>query len=581
MIGLGTFQFLTPSWLLLLPPMWLLLWRLARARLQQSMWSQVCDTHLLQKMQPDNAASNGLRWLIWPLAIILTLAVLAAAGPSWRQQTHPLTESASARIIALDLSSAMRVQDVKPSRFAQALAAAREMIQSDFDGETGLLVFSGAAFVVSPLSRDASTLSAFVDALEPGILPLDGARVDLAIARAQDLLLASISGKGQIIVITSGIDRYADALQAAASARQLGHRVSIMAIGTVAGGPLIDEDGTLAKDGQGNFVLAKTDFSALQDIAAAGDGFMVSLDQATDYSELLGSRIRANNLVEASHESANENREAANDGIWLVWMILPIALLLFRKNLLWIILLAVMLPLDENAYAADQDTIWQHRERRAFEAYRQGNFGRSAELSRNALLKGSSHYRNGGYRQAIEYFSLDDSASAHYNRGNSLARLKRMSEAIAAYGEALARAPELTAARYNKRLLELFLARQQEIDGNQSADADDNEGDAVLPEQAAGDNRPGVIGQEFTNPADEQRQQPGLGASQQSGMLDPFEQFDGLEQQLERLALGEGIDRAQAEILMDNWIKNLPAASSDLFRRKFSRDYQRQRQQQR
>jgi len=228
MIDLAPFQFLTPSWLLLLPPLWLLLWRLARTSLRQSMWSRVCDSHLLRKMQAVDTTVNAYRWLIWPLAIILTLAILAAAGPSWRQQTHPLMESASARIIALDLSPSMRVEDVKPSRFAQALAAAREMIQSDFDGETGLVVFAGAAFVVAPLSRDANTLSAFVDALEPGILPLDGARVDLAIARAQDLLLASISGKGQIIVITSGIDRYSQALQAASAARERGHRVSIM-----------------------------------------------------------------------------------------------------------------------------------------------------------------------------------------------------------------------------------------------------------------------------------------------------------------------------------------------------------------
>jgi len=354
-----------------------------------------------------------------------------------------------------------------------------------------------------------------------------------------------------------------------------------MAIGSVAGGPLIDEDGALVKDGRGNFVLAKTNFTELQRIAAAGNGFMISLEQATDYSELLGSRIRANNLLEATNGGADENREAANDGIWLVWIILPFALLLFRKNLLWIILVAVILPLEENAYATERDSIWQHREQRAFEAYRQGEFERSAELSRDALLQGSAHYRNGDYRQALENYRRDDSAAAHYNRGNSLARLNRLDEAIAAYSEALARAPGLTAARYNKRLLELYLARQQKNDGNQSADADDSAGDNVQPEQAANDSRPGVIGEEFNNPADQQRQLPGLGASQQYGTLDPFEQFDARERQLERLALDEGIDRAQAEVLLETWIENLPAVSSDLFRRKFSRDYQRQRQQQR
>jgi Ca-activated chloride channel family protein len=581
MIDLATFRFLTPSWLLLLPPLWWLLWMLAKYNLRQSMWNRVCDPHLLDKMQADEAGSNSIRWLIWSLAIVLTFAVLAAAGPSWRQQTHPVMESASARIIALDLSRAMLVEDVKPSRFAQAIAATREIIDADFDGETGLVVFSGAAFVVSPLSRDANTLLAFVDALEPDIMPLDGNRIDLAIARAQDLLLASISGKGQIIIITSGTGHYSRAAQAALNARTLGHQVSIMAIGTVAGGPLIGKDGALVKDGQGKFVLARTNFTELQGIADAGNGFMVSLTEATTYHELLGSRIRADNLVEASKGAEDDHREAANDGIWLVWMMLPFALLLFRRNLIWVILIALTLPLDDGLLAAEADTIWQHREHLAFAAYQQGDFERSAEWSVNALLKGSAYYRNGDYQQAIEQFSLDDSAQSHYNRGNSLTRLNRLPEAIAAYTEALALEPGLSEARYNKRLLELYLARQRESEGEQSAESDGGSGDLDQLDQSTGENRPGVVAQAYNNPGDEQQLEPGFGAALQSGPLDPFEQFDGREQQLERFSLGQGIDRAQAEILVKNWIKNLHAASSELFRRKFLRDFQRQQQQSR
>jgi len=213
MIELSSFRFITPAWLLLLPLLWWLLWTLARCHGRQSMWHRICDPQLLEKMQSEVSGTISIRWLICLLAAVLTLAILAAAGPSWRQQTHPLMESARARIIALDLSNAMLVKDVKPSRFDQAIAATRKIIEADFDGETGLVVFSGAAFVVSPLSSDANTLLAFAEALEPGIMPLDGIRLDLAIARAQDLLLASISGRGQIVIITSGNDRHASTVQ--------------------------------------------------------------------------------------------------------------------------------------------------------------------------------------------------------------------------------------------------------------------------------------------------------------------------------------------------------------------------------
>ena len=111
------------------------------------------EPQLLHNMLVEKSGRDGKRWLIGIMIIVLTLGVLALAGPSWHQQSYPMMESISARVVALDLSRSMLVEDISPNRFTQAVAAAREIISSDFDGETGLVVFAGAAFVVSPLSR--------------------------------------------------------------------------------------------------------------------------------------------------------------------------------------------------------------------------------------------------------------------------------------------------------------------------------------------------------------------------------------------------------------------------------------------
>jgi Ca-activated chloride channel family protein len=580
MIDLSTFRFLMPAWLLLLLPLWWLLWMLARHHSRESMWNRICDAHLLDKMQIDQDGANNPRWLIWPLAVVFTLAITAAAGPSWRTQTHPLMESASARIIALELSRAMMVKDVRPSRFEQAIAATREIIDADFEGETGLVVFSGAAFVVSPLSRDANTLRAFVDALEPGILPLDGLRVDLAIESAQDLLLASISGQGQIIVITSGVERHSIALQAALEAGAQGHQVSIMAIGTSAGAPMIDKNGSLQKDGDGNFMLAKTDFAGLQKIADAGNGLLISLTKSTAYDELLGSRISADNLVEATKLRQDDNREAANDGIWLVWILLPFALLLFRRNLVWVLLIVLLLPLDDSALAAAEDSsIWQHRERDAYDAYQQGDYQRSASLSANPLLQGAAFYRNGDYQLAAEAFARDEQPESHYNRGNALVRLNLLADAISAYDQALTLEPGFDKARYNKHLLELYMRRLEAGDDENAADSTENSANSNDSSQSGSESRFEDGPLQAINPADEQRLEAGFGASFQSGQVDPFEKFDGHDQQPGRFILDANINQARVEAIVNNWIGGLPAASSELFRRKFLRDYQRQRQQ--
>ena len=572
------FQFLYPAWLLALPPLWGLLWLFTKHDRQQSMWSRLCDAPLLERMRAAAGfADNG--WLLWSLGTVLTLSVLAASGPSWRKESYPILESASARVIALELSRSMLVEDVRPNRFAQARAAVREIIGGDFDGETALVVYSGAAFVVSPLSRDANTLDAFIDSLEPGMMPLEGARVDLAIERARDLLKASASNNTQILLVAAGVSRSARAVQAAAAAFADGSRVSILAIGTSAGGPLIQADGKLARNADGSYQLATTNLEELRKIAAAGGGAMISLSRASPGDALLEARIRAGLLTAEVQGAADRNRPAANGGYWLVWLALPFALLLFRRNLLWMLLAAVLVPAVDDAVAADRPSLWQNRERAAYDAYQRGEYELVGEMSAQPLLSGAAHYRRAQYEQALEDFGRGRSAAAIYNRGNTLVRLERYDEALDAYEQALELDPALDEARYNRQLLELFLEQDDDNDQQQSEDAAD-EGSAFDPVQQAGSKtRAGVAGEISGNPGDQQQLGPGLGASLQSGMIDPFEEFSDGEQTPKRLEVMELLEQPREQHRIESWITELPVSSSELLRRKFLRDYQRQLRQ--
>ena len=575
----ASFQFLQPAWLLTLPLLWGLVWLFVRRDLQQSMWSRLCDRRLLERMQQGNINLMSGNRPAWMLACVLTLAALAAAGPSWRKQPQALIESASARVIALDLSRAMLVRDIKPDRFTQAQAAVREIVGDKFDGETALVVFAGAAFVVSPLSRDSSTLDAFVDSLKPGLMPLEGLRIDLAIERARDLLSASVTGNGQIIVVTSGSEETGRAVEAAAKARADEIRVSIMAIGTSAGGPRIEVDGGLARDSHGGYLLSKTSFADLRRIAAAGGGAMVSLTHATEGDELLGSRIRAGILAAAEPGAGDGDPVAVNEGYWLVWLMLPLALLLFRRNLLWVLLVAVLLPGADDVRAAEPDSPWQNREAAAFEAFQRGNFERAVQLSNDPLLRGAAYYRRGQYEQALASYSLGDSASAFFNRGNALVQLNRLDDAVSAYTRALELDPGIADARYNRQLVELFLETEENSRKQESEDAANDSGTFEPIQQSGSESLSGTPGQETVNPGDEQQLGPGLGASRQSGMIDPFEEYGDGEQRPEEPALLEFLSQPQAQRQVESWISELPVSSSDLFKRKFMRDYQRQLRQ--
>ncbi len=573
-----SFRFLDPEWLWLLPLALWLPWQFQRYHRRNSPWTRLCDARLLARMTTDRGEVGSSRWLMLVLALLLVLAILSAAGPSWRKESYPLMESGAARVLVLDLSRRMLVEDLEPNRFEQSLALIRTLLAEDYDGETGMVVYAGAAFVVAPLSHDVSTLLSFLDALHPETMPLDGARVDLGIDSAQQLLEASVSGRGHIVVIGSGSDDVDTAVDVARRAAARGHRVSVLAVGTEEGGPLRDKGGNLLRDAQGRFVVARTRFDQLRRIAAVADGSFVRL---AEYSE----GPTALRLSETSGNSAvaqlrqDEDRAAANDGALVIWLMLPLALLLFRRNALWVLLVAVCLPVDNSAQAQDSDRFWQHAEHRAMAAYRDENYAEALEHSENPLLLGAAYYRLGRYTEALEQFTHVDNAHGWYNRANAHARLKQFPEALSAYQQTLERYPDHSAAAANLALVEAYLDQQRNSTGDSDDGQENSDGQETGENTPIEESRIGLAGQALNNPGDQDQSGPGIGASTLGGQFSPDDSFDGRERELERFALPEEYTHLTDQARIDRWIRSLPESSSELFRRKFLRDYERQQQQ--
>jgi Ca-activated chloride channel family protein len=238
-------------------------------------------------------------------------------------------------------------------------------------------------------------------------------------------------------------------------------------------------------------------------------------------------------------------------------------------------------PFGRQVYAGEPDTFWRHAERAAFDAYRGGDFEGAIANSKNPLLLGASYYRRGQYRQALEQFGNDDSLASTFNRGNTLLRLQRYSEALQAYRQVLLRDPGHERARYNLRLLEIYLRQQAaaaEAGPRDSEGADNGGSRAEAPESP--DMRIGIAVDSNGNPADRQQVGPGIGAGGQSGQVDPMERFDGSDSEQGRFVLrAHGPGEAPQTEFIERWISGLPETSRELYRRKFLRDFHRQQRQ--
>jgi Ca-activated chloride channel family protein len=599
----ASFQFLQPLWLLLLPPCWALVWTFARKAGRKSIWSRVCHEHLLAHMTAGQNSSPGYALPAWILGGVLSLGIIATAAPSWSKLSHPIMEATDARVIVLDLSRSMLVQDVRPSRFEHALAAASEVISSDYAGETGLVVFAGSAFVLSPLSRDADTLLAFVEAVRPDSMPQDGSNLNHAITTARDLLAASLGNSAQILLISSGDSHDQNAIndsavQAAFDAAAEGLRISVLGIGSVAGGPLLDKRGGLMRDSAGGIEISRPNFDLLQRIATAGQGSMTVVDGARINGNLngdidgnlLSSRLGASALAESQQGADQSSRDASDDGAWLVWWMLPLVLILFRKNMVFVFLIALLLQGEQESYADDNSLagnhsdrgfeFWTHPERTAFGAYHRGDYDTAHATSASPMLVGASYYRSHQFQQALAQFSENDSAASIYNRANTLVQLQRYPEAIVAYQQAFDLDPQLISAAYNRRLVEIFLEQQAASASEDQEAAIAGEATEEIIDPDAMEMLIGIATEMQRNPADDQQLGSGSGANQQAGQVDPLERFDGEEQDEERFALrAQGPGQELEMKIIERWISSLPETSNELYRRKFLRDFRRQQQQ--
>ena len=167
------------------------------------------------RQRPPHACGAGWRLLA------CALAVLALAGPAWRQVEQPLWQTRAPLVIALDLSSASAGE--RPAAIAIAAGArqAGDVAARAQGGQVALVAYAGDAFTVAPLTDDAGNVALFLDVLAPDVMPVDGQRADRAIAWSMRLLRPGRCERGDILLLSDHADAAAHACRGQCGARRL------------------------------------------------------------------------------------------------------------------------------------------------------------------------------------------------------------------------------------------------------------------------------------------------------------------------------------------------------------------------
>ena len=215
------------------------------------------------------------------LAAALTAVLFALARPRWGYQDEETMSSGLDIMVVFDVSRSMLAGDAAPNRMEKAKRAVYDLLGLGRADRLGLVAFAGDAFLQAPLTLDDAAFRQMVQGLDTEIIPVPGSDLAGALREAVAAFGKDSTGARAIVVITDGEDHEPGAVDAARAAARDGIRVFTLGVGTAAGAILRTTDPygnpVFVKDAEGNAVKSQLNETLLREVADAGGGFYLPL----------------------------------------------------------------------------------------------------------------------------------------------------------------------------------------------------------------------------------------------------------------------------------------------------------------
>ncbi len=596
------FHFLRPLWLISFVPLFLLLvWAWQQHKNSQS-WLKVVDV----KLQPyvltnaDDQRSARPKWL--PL-IALIICVIALAGPVWKKLPQTVYKPQSALVIVLDLSRSMDAADIKPSRLTRAKLKIIDLLNARTEGQTALIVYAAQAFTVSPLTDDNDTIVALLNSLTTDIMPAQGSRMDMALSTAQDLMKQAGIQQGHILVVSDGVTlKEFNAIKKLNITR---HKISLLAVGTEQGAPITLAEGGYLKDANGQIVVAKMNRRDLLSLAQATQGVFATLRNDDEDINALLSLMSLNRFDNKTTESDKTFDVWYEHGSWLLLLVVPMILMVFRKGFL-VFLVVLTLPVAQPVEALDWQQWFKNSDQKAVEQFKAGEFDAAGQQFDQSDWRAAAQFKNKQFEDALQHY---DEANDLYNKGNALAKMERYEEALKAWDEELKINPNDEDAAYNKKQLEEFLKQQeqekkqdeqskqdqdkkdqdkqdenqdQQQDQKQSSDQQKDDQQQKSDEQKSEEEKQQEQSEQEKKDAKEQKEQQQKDKKEAEAKQAEKDKQQDKEKTAEELAAEQELKEQMSDPLDEEtkqWLRRVPDDPGGLMRNKFLYQYRNQYKQ--
>jgi Ca-activated chloride channel family protein len=260
------------------------------------------------------------------LMMVLSLIITALARP---QKTNDKVEQWTEGIdimIALDISQSMLMEDFVPNRLEAAKNVARNFINGRKQDRIGLVVFSGDAFSLTPLTTDYDLLKSYLDDLTFSMIEKSGTAIGSAIGVVTNRMRESTSKSKVCILLSDGENNAGniDPITATELAAAYGIKIYTIVVGKEGLVPM-------GKDifGRPQMYENYIDESSMRKIAKIGDG---EFFRATDEKALAQVFKRIDTYEKAEIKETRFKDTADYYYIYLYWAIALFILWLLMKS---------------------------------------------------------------------------------------------------------------------------------------------------------------------------------------------------------------------------------------------------------
>ena len=289
------------------------------------------DPELLKEMMPEVSTSRpALKF--WLTFTTLCFMVLLLARPQFGTKMETVTRQGIETVIALDISNSMLAEDVAPNRLEKSKNIISKLVEGFADDKVGLIVFAGDAFIQLPITSDFISAKIFLESIDPGLIARQGTNIKAAIDMATRSFTPKEGVGKAIIIITDGENHEGGAMEAAKAAAEKGMMVYVMGVGSPEGAPIPAGSGDYRRDKKGNIIVTRLNEQMCQEIAAAGNGMYIRIDNTNNAQRILQKEI--DKLAKADIETTtySEYDEQFAVMAWIAFVLLLIEMLIMMKK---------------------------------------------------------------------------------------------------------------------------------------------------------------------------------------------------------------------------------------------------------